>query len=161
MGVIMQAQTSRRPTLVLVLLTVVLLFTAIGGVYGGYHLLRDPSGGVLGMSLNYLDTTPFSDYTLPAFVLMFGYGFGSLVVIYGLWFRVPLPLVNTLEHMTHEHWSWDLTLALGVALILWLTYQVVMIPAFAPIQFVMYGVAILLIGLPLLDPMREYYHEQA
>lgn len=150
-----------RPLLLLVLLSAVLLFTAFGGVFDGLHLINDPTGGSLNMPLSALERTPFRDYTLPGFVLMFLYGFGGVLSVYGLWSRARLPYDALVSHWTHEFWAWDSSLLLGFALIVWLTYQVIFYPAFAPIQFVMYGAAILMIGLPLLDPLREYFREEA
>lgn len=151
----------KRPILLLSILSFVLLLLAGGGIYGGYHLILDPSGGLLNMPLSALEQTPFPNYTIPGYILLFGYGFGGLISIYGLWSRAPLPLLSPLARWTHEYWAWDLSLALGVGLIIWLTYQAIFYRAFAPIQLGMYGVAILLIGLPLLDPLKAYFYEDA
>lgn len=155
----MITQPSRRPILLLLLLSIVLVFLSFGGIYGGYYLITDPTGESMQMSLSALQNTPFRDYTLPGYVLMFVYGFGSLVVLYGLWSRAPLPFVSAITRWTHEFWAWDFALLLGVVLIVWLAYQALFYGAFAPIQLVMFGVAILLIGLPLLNPLREYFRE--
>ncbi len=129
----MTTQRSRRPFLLLVLLSAVLLFTAFGGIFGGIQLINDPTGSSMNMPLS----------------------------AYGLWSRARLPYDTLVSHWTHEFWAWDTSLLLGFVLMIWLTYQVIFYPAFAPIQFVMYGAAILLIGLPLLDPLREYFREEA
>ncbi|MBN8635307.1 MAG: hypothetical protein J0M07_08305 [Anaerolineae bacterium] len=157
----MTTQRSRRPFLLLVLLSAVLLFTAFGGIFGGIQLINDPTGSSMNMPLSALERTPFRDYTLPGYILMFVYGFGGVLSVYGLWTRARLPYDTLVSHWTHEFWAWDTSLLLGFVLMIWLTYQVIFYPAFAPIQFVMYGAAILLIGLPLLDPLREYFREEA
>jgi hypothetical protein len=150
----------KRPILLLVLLSAALLLLAVGGIYGGYNFILDPSGASMQMPLSALERTPFSDYRIPGFILMFAYGFGGLVSLYGLWSRASVPLLSTLERWTHEHWAWDLSLALGVILLIWLTYQVFFYTEFAPIQVIMYVIAVLLIGLPLLNPVRNYYREE-
>lgn len=150
---------TKRPLFLLLLLSVTLIFLSIGGVYGGYMLLNDTTGMALGLSLGYLQRTPFSDYQLPALFLMFGYGFGGLVIVYGLWSRAPLPWVENLTRFTGAHWAWDWSVLLGSALVVWLTYQLIALPNVAPVQLVMYGVAALLIGLPLIPTMRAYYRD--
>jgi hypothetical protein len=46
---------------------------------------------------------------------------------------------------------------LGLALIVWLTVQVFTLPEMVAIQFILYALAALLIALPLLPPMRDYF----
>ncbi len=59
--------------------------------------------------------------------------------------------------MLHEHWSWSLSLLLGLALLVWLTFQLFTLPAVAPIQYLLYGLAMFLVLTPLLPEMRRYY----
>ena len=49
----------------------------VAAVYGGAMLLADPTG--LGVKREWLDGSPFSDYTLPGVVLLVGIGGGMLL----------------------------------------------------------------------------------
>lgn len=146
-----------RPTLALMLLTICLLFLGINGFVGGYFMLSDPNGAPMGMPVSDLARTPFQDYFIPGLLLVFIWGCGSLLALIGLWLRPQWSLLNRPTYWTNEHWAWDLSLALGIALIIWLTVQVFTLPAVAPIQLMLYALALVLVVLPLLPQMRQYY----
>jgi hypothetical protein len=147
-----------RPLVPLVILSGCLLFLAINGLIGGYLMLRDPNGIPMGMPVSYLERTPFQNFLLPGIWLIFIWGCGSLVILVGLWMRPKWAVLELLTFWTHEHWAWVLSVILGIALLVWLTVQVFTLPAMAPIQYILYGLALLLVGLPLLPNMRQYYH---
>jgi len=54
------------------------VFIGLGGVYGGMGLVSEPSGANLGLSLESLSESPFSDYLIPGIVLFVVIGVGSL-----------------------------------------------------------------------------------
>lgn len=148
----------RRPTLSLMVLSVCLLFLSINGFIGGYLMLSDPNGAPMGMPVSYLARTPFQNFFIPGLMLIFIWGCGSLLTLIGLWMRPQWAIFNRLTGWTDQHWAWDLSIALGIALISWLTVQVFTLPAIAPIQIILYALAIVLVALPLFPQMRQYYH---
>ena len=110
-----------------------------------------------GMPLSHLERTLFSDFTIPGLLLIVIWGLGSLVTLLGLWLRPQWSLFDDVLQWTHEQWVWALPLLLGTGLLIWLTYQIFTLPAIAPIQYMLYGLAALLVVLPLLPAMRRYY----
>jgi hypothetical protein len=94
---------------------------------------------------------------VPGILLIVLWGFGSLVTLLALWLRPQWAWLNRLTQWTHEQWAWTLTVALGLALAAWLIVQLVTLPAVAPIQYVLFGLASLLVLLPMLPGMRDYY----
>ena len=54
-------------------------FIGIGAVPAGISMIFDPSGGSLGMSLDMLTNTPFSDFLIPGIFLLAINGIGSLI----------------------------------------------------------------------------------
>lgn len=155
----MNNNTRRRPYISLVILSICLLFLGYSGFMGGYEMLKNPVNP-MGMPLSYLERTLFQDYFVPGLLLILLWGLGSLVTLIGLWRPWQLPLMMPFTLWTHEHWAWGFAVLMGLGLIIWLTYQVVMMPAVATIQFILYGLAVLLIVIPLLPPMRRYYQIQ-
>lgn len=153
----MNMKVAVRPYLPLLALSLCLLFLGINGLVGGYLMLRDPNGAPMGMPVSDLAQTPFQNYVVPGLILIFVWGCGSLLALIGLWLRPQLTLLNLASRLTHEHWAWALSLVLGLALLVWLTVQVLTLPNVAPIQFILYVLAILLVLLPLLPGMRRYY----
>ena len=153
----MNMKVAVRPYLPLLALSLCLLFLGINGLVGGYLMLMDPNGAPMGMPVSDLAQTPFQNYVVPGLILIFVWGCGSLLALIGLWLRPQLTLLNLASRLTHEHWAWALSLVLGLALLVWLTVQVLTLPNVAPIQFILYVLAALLVVLPLLPKMRQYY----
>jgi hypothetical protein len=146
-----------RPLLVMWVLSLVLIFLALGTVGGGILLIQDPTGAVMQLEISWLVNTPFVNYFVPGLILLLLYGVGSLFLLYALWELPKFPLLTRLTRFTHEHWAWDFTVLLGVFLLVWLVVQFVVLPATSPIQPVMLVVALALIVLPLLPGMRRFY----
>lgn len=153
----MTTQHRRRPLIPLLALSLCLLFLGINGVIGGILMLRDPNGAPMGMPVSDLERTPFQNFFLPGLWLIFIWGGGGFTALIGLWLRPEWLNFKFLRRLTHEHWGWTLSIVLGLALLVWLTVQVLTLPEIAPIQFILYGLAVLLVGLPLLPHMRQYY----
>ncbi len=147
--------TSRRPFISLLVLSICLLFLGINGLIGGYLMLSDPYGAPMGLSVTALERTPFQNFIVPGFCLIVIWGLGSLLALVGLWLRPHW--LDWANNLLHEHWSWSLSVMLGLALIVWLTFQLFTLPAVAPIQYVLYGLALFLVLTPLLPEMRRYY----
>lgn len=74
------------------MLIAALALQGLSGVLGGVRLAVDPSGESLGIPLEWLEGSPFSDYLIPAIVLLTLLGMAPLVVAYGVW--------------TGRPWSW-------------------------------------------------------
>jgi hypothetical protein len=153
----MITKSSRRPLLVMWVLTGCLLFISLMGLGGGLLMLQDPNGSPMGLSPALLANTPFNDYTLPGIWLLVVFGIGGFFVLYCLWQLPHVPFLTTLTRWTHEHWAWDLTVLFGVVLLVWLLVQVVMIQMVTPPQLILFVMALALIVLPLLTPMRRFY----
>lgn len=153
----MNTTPGRRPLMLLTILSICLLFLGINGFIGGYLMLRDPNGAPMGIPVSDLERTPFKNFFIPGLLLIFIWGCGSMVTLTGLWRRQQWPRLNRLTARTHEHWSWVSSVMLGLGLLVWLTVQVFTLPALAPIQFILYGLAALLAGLPMLPKLRQHY----
>jgi len=154
----MNTANSHRPVVPLLVLSACLIFLGINGILGGYLMLTNPTGTVIGMPVTYLERTPFTNWFVPGLWLIFIWGLGSFVVLAGLWLRTELSAFALLTFWSHEHWSLGLSILLGLALIVWLTVQVFTLPEMATIQYILYGLALVLIFTPILPSMREYYH---
>jgi hypothetical protein len=151
----------QRPLTPLILLSACLLFISVNGFIGGYLMLSDPNGAPMGMPLTYLERTPFENWLLPGILLILLWGVGCILTLLGLWLRPSWLGLDRLLAFTHQHWSWDLSLALGVALIVWLLVQIITLPEMAVIQYILFVFAALMLAIPLLPKVRQYYHIQA
>lgn len=61
------------------MLGVLQAFVGVGGVYGGYSLVADPTGINLGITTEALSGTPFENYLIPGIFLIAINGIGQLV----------------------------------------------------------------------------------
>ena len=148
-----------RP-LILWLLIFLLLFLALGGLYGGVAMLTDPSGGTLQLT-EILPLLPVPDFFLPGLFLLIMMGLVPLIFIYGLLARPNWPWINHLSRWSHHHWAWTGTLALGLLLAIWLVIQGLMIGFKWPIQYITAVTGLLIILLALVPGIRNAYIAQS
>jgi len=145
--------THHRPALVNATLAVLVFLgvTAIAGSIGLIFTL-----GNAAPSTEWLDRIPLVDsWFVPGLVLGLGFGVGSLVTAYGMRSRSHWPWLSAVERWTGHHWSWVATLLLGIGHAAWITFEFVYLPLSA-LEFVYGAVAVTLIVMPLLRPVREY-----
>ncbi len=152
----MNTRYNRPPLRLLTILSLCLVFLGLNGLLGGYEMLINPDAP-FGMPLSQLERTLFQDYSVPALLLIVVWGCGSLLTLLAVWLRPQWPLLDRLTRWTHEQWVLFLPVILGLGLLVWLTYQVLMLPEVPLVQYGMYALALLLVVLPLLPSMRHYY----
>lgn len=114
-----------RPMAVKVLVGL-LVFLSISGFLGAAGMLADPSGRGMGLSPELLEGLPVNDFVLPGLFLLGVYGIGSLLIAQGLmstkwdpWFGFP-------GQRTGRHWSWVISVAIGVVLLVWTALEYVL-----------------------------------
>jgi len=110
----------------------ILLFNGIGAVFGGIGLLTDS----LGAPATLLAGTPFTDYTIPGWVLLIAVGGTSLGAAFALWKHVRQAALASI--------------LAGLVLLGWIIVEFVMIPeGWAP-QLLYFMIAVLIIRMGLL-----------
>lgn len=62
-----------------ILSIVLLVFNGVGACFGGYMLVKDPTGQTLQMPVDQLQHSPFSDYFIPGLILLTVFGVGSMI----------------------------------------------------------------------------------
>lgn len=92
---------------------VFLVIVCLTALIGGAALIFDPTGGLMGMSVDRLHASPFPDYLLPGIFLFVVIGFGTLVAIIAL--------------VGKKDYGPALTIICGVVLDLWILVQVIML----------------------------------
>lgn len=63
---------------IIIILIIVEFFNGLSGLAGGFGLISDPTAASLGMSLSWLEGTPFSNYLIPGIVLFVVNGVGNV-----------------------------------------------------------------------------------
>lgn len=144
-----------RPGSVL-LLTMLVGFQALGGLYGGGILVLDPSGDLLGLPLGVLRYGPFTDFLVPGLVLLLVLGVFPSVVTFALWRKLVWNAAARIERAFGEHWAWVGAGVVGVGLLIWLAVEAWIVGySFLLLLYGVVGVAIL--ALALLPSTRRYY----
>lgn len=114
------------PKLLTVLLVVLELFLAAGALYGGTHLVMDPTGASLQMPADqFLGGTPFTTFLVPGLLLL---------VVNGLF---PLAVVGAT--CLRARWATFGHLAVGAVLLGWMGVQIVLLGFGASIQALYLG----------------------
>jgi hypothetical protein len=113
-----------------------LIVNGIGALYGGFHLIADPSGAGLQMPLSFLEHSPFQSYLIPGIILLIVNGILSFVAI-GAVILKP------------RYYSWFIIIQ-GIILTGWIIVQVILLRLFyAPMHATFLAVGGLLIGCGL------------
>lgn len=123
------------------------MFLGGGAIYGGVSFILDPTGGILGIPLEWIQDTPFGSYLVPGVFLLVVLGFGSFITAFGL--------------ARNRFWAWPTGLSLGVITVLWIVIQYGVIQQYFFLQPVIAGVGIAIIALLLMPSMRQYYRANA
>jgi hypothetical protein len=127
----------------------------IGAIGGGLAMIFGVGGESM-MPDEYLEALPLVDnWVVPGLVLLIVFGFGSLILLYGVWRRHRWSWLDWLERATGHHWSWFGTILLGVGHMIWITLELVSIPL--SILMPIFGaVGLALALLPFLTSVKEY-----
>ncbi len=133
-----------------------LVLQGISATPPGALLVFDPSGKLLQIPLTTLSESPFSDFLIPGLILCFGLGLGAFLVAAAIFFLPELPLAERINPIRGKHWSWATAIAFGVALMVWIIVQVVMIGAGSWLQPFYFGVGLAVILLSLTSSVRVY-----
>ncbi|HTL80667.1 MAG TPA: hypothetical protein VL651_03120 [Bacteroidia bacterium] len=112
---------------------ILLLFNGIGALYGGWKLITDPSGTSLGLSLDFLEHSPFRNYLFPGITLFCLNGLLSLFICYSV--------------IAKKKYYPFLVLMQGLLLTGWIVIQLLMLQFVFFLHFVMGGTGLVLILL--------------
>lgn len=158
----------RRPAAVTATITV-LSFLAVTALAGSIETLLFP-GGAAHLPGDWVDDLPGDSYLLPDVLLGLAFGTSSLLAAFGMARTPSWGLLRRLDAITGRHWSWLLTVALGIAFAAWLLTGLLLggpgagtvADAVAPwIARITYGaVAVLLLVLPQTGTVRRHLDRQ-
>ena len=132
-----QTGRARKRTVRTIALAAALLFQGLSGLVGGIGLVADPSGALFQFPASWLDGSPFRDYLIPGLILLVVLGAGPLIALVAVWRKLP--------------WARRAAQLVGVALIVWIAVEVVVIgyQPEPPLQLIYEGVGLLILLLAL------------
>lgn len=135
---------NKRPFTVWILMILV-AFQGISGILGGIGLMMNPTGEPLGIPQAWLEGSVFEDYMIPGIILFSVLGLYPLMIFGGLWKR--------------NSWAWPGTLVLGIALVIWIAVEILIIGYHSnpPLQLIYGVIGILIIGLVYMPTVKSFY----
>jgi hypothetical protein len=144
-----------RPIPVWLLISLQFLL-GLGAVISGGLLILGPDGHLMQMPLAMLKTTPFSSFLLPAILLFTVIGLYPLAVAYCLFARPAWSWPHLINPFKTLHWAWAASLAVGVAVLIWIGVQMVMLQAVVFLHVLYIGWGLLIIVLTLHPKVRAH-----
>jgi hypothetical protein len=148
-------QARARPATVRALILLQLLL-GVGALFGGGVLILAPDGHLIGMPMNLLANSPFTNFLVPGLLLFFFVGVFPSVVAYSLRQRPGWRWPNLLNPFKRMHWSWAASLAAGVAVVVWIVVEIQFMPVgFVHLLYLAWGALILI--LTLLPSVRRHF----
>jgi hypothetical protein len=126
-----------------IFLLVILSFSAF---FGGGLLIKDKSGQILKLDLDWLQDSPFKNYLIPGLILFILIGMGSLATV--------------LTGMIGKRFFPAGTIICGAMLTIWITVQMLMFQSMHPLQitFLLLGILLILIGWKLMKHRKHTGH---
>ena len=143
----------KRSKLLIILLIILIGFIGISACFSGPLLVIDPSGKRLQFPEGTLDNTPFNDFLVPGILLTLVIGLYPLLVMLWLLFpnSVHLRVKSTLQP------RWYAAMGVGIAITIFITIQLIIIPARMFLQDVYLIAGLLICTICLLPAVRKYY----
>jgi hypothetical protein len=120
-----------------ILAVLILIFSGVSACFGGWMLITSPDGSSLGMTVNLLEHSPFTNFLIPGIVLFTVIGLFSLVSAYLI-----------VRQITRYSF---LIILMGLILIGWIVIQAIMIQTvnYLHVIFIAAGLLLIVSGLML------------
>ncbi len=119
------------------LTTVILLsLTGINAIIAGGLFIIDPTGQKMGMSVDYLKTSPFENFLIPGV---------TLFTINGL-----LNLVAAIYILRNRKYSLFWAMLQGILLCGWIVVQVIMVQDLNILHIIMFTIGSILVGISMI-----------
>jgi len=152
----MKVDTTKRSVTVRNLIILQFLL-GLGAAISGGLLILGPDGHLMQMPLLMLRTTPFSTFLLPGILLFFFVGIYPLAVAYCLFARPSWSWPNLVNPIKQMYWAWAASLAAGVAVITWISVQMLMFGSVNVLHLLYLGWGVAIILLTLSPNARQSY----
>jgi hypothetical protein len=122
------------------------VFVGIGAVPAGLSMIINPTGSGLGMTIEMLVNSPFTDFIIPGYFLLGINGIASLL--------------GALASFSRRRFAGKIAIGLGIFLILWITVQVYWLGLhWLHILYFGLGITELLLGLKVEKKLQYLRHQ--
>jgi hypothetical protein len=136
-------------------LAALLSFLVIGAIQGGWAMITNPESP-LGMSTDFLDKAPVSDYFWPGMFLL-GIAVASLITLPGLLFSWEWRWAARIEAAVGHRWPWLASVLIGSVLLIFELIELFMVPFHPVMHPLLIAGSLFILGLPLLPSARSFF----
>lgn len=137
----------------LVALIVLLGLLAVGAIQGGWAMVADPQTP-LGMSTEFLEGTPISDYLLAGWFLL-GIAAASLITVAGLLLPWRWGWARGIERVVGYRWPWVGAVSTGAVLLVFEILELFMVPFHPVMHPLLIAASVALVLLPFAPSVRK------
>ncbi|HTX79079.1 MAG TPA: hypothetical protein VMC62_05400 [Longilinea sp.] len=139
------------------LLILLQFFLGLGALVSGAMMICVPDGSLMHMPLSMLAYSPFTNFFIPGVLLFTFVGLYPLAVAYSLWKRPAWRWPNVINPFKDYHWSWAGSLAAGVAVIVWIVVEVVLLRSISFLHYLYLGWGIVILLVTLLPGVHRFF----
>ncbi len=134
-------------------------FLGIGAIGGGGALIISPSGKLLGgLPLSILKNSPFDNFLIPGIILFLILGVFPCLLVFALMKKPENKLAESLNFYKDMYWAWSFSIYIAFALIIWLQVEMYIMQAVGWLHNFYMILAITIIFVALLPPVRGFYN---
>lgn len=130
---------------------------SLGALCGGIGLIISPDGSIFKMPVSMINNSPFRDFLIPGVILLLTFGIFPVFTIYGLIKKPVNRFLNHLNLINDYHYSWTFAVYIGIALIIWINIQTLILNSVVILHTIYSSLGILIICIALLPKTRKHY----
>jgi hypothetical protein len=147
----MKTKTARN------ILIILLSLLGLGATFGGGALILSPSGALFKMPLYLLDNTPFHNFLIPGILLFGVLGVVPIILVWALLKKPKCKLAELLNFYKDMYWAWTYCIYIAFALIIWIQVEMFYLQSVHWSHLLYMLLAIAIIFVALLPPVRKFY----
>jgi hypothetical protein len=143
------------------MLIFLLMALGVGAIFGGGVLVLSPSGAWLGMPLSMLRYSHFNNFLVPGIILMVVLGIGPVALSWALIRKPTATWMEKLNVYPDMYWGWTYTIYTAFTLMIWIQMEMTILRAVHWSHTVYLLLAMTIIFVALLPPVRNHYKQKA
>jgi len=134
-----------------------LAFLSLGAFFGGLFLIIKPDGSFFDMPVEILQNSPFTNFLIPGIILILCFGILPIYNIYSIIKRPDNHFFRKINLIYDYHFSWTLSVYIGIALIIWINVQTLFFNSVEIIHTFYSFYGILIVCVSLLPKTRKLF----
>lgn len=140
----------------LIVLWILLTILSVNAIAGGLLFMIKPGGDYLGVNVEWLANSPFTDFFIPGLLLFLLLGLFPLQSLAGMIWQIEKNPLRGMNIYHDRHWAWTYSLYSGILTVFWISIQQMMADYFY-LQPAIAVLGLLIIIFTMLPRVIRYY----